>query len=296
MQRSGLNELEVVLAIARHQSFRAAAVALEMSTTAVSNALAGLESRLGTRLFHRTTRSVSLTAAGQQFVAQIEPAVGHIRDAMAAVNHRSGAPHGTLRINTSLGAARMVMPLLSIYLSRYPGMVLDIVTEGRRVDIIAEGFDAGLRLAEQVPRDMIRVPIGPPLQLLVVGSPDCLQRHPEPGTPDDLAVMPCIRGRMPSGEASPWNFIRDGAPWSVDVPGALVLDSPIIMRDAALRGMGLAQLAESHVAEDLAAGRLVQVLANWVTPLPKLCLYYWGHRHIPPGLQALIELIHQQPH
>lgn len=294
MQRNGLTELEVVLAIAQHHSFRAAANALEMSTTAVSNSLAGLEARLGVRLFHRTTRSVSLTAAGQQFVAQIEPAVGHIRDAMTMLSDPHAAPSGTLRINTSLGAAQMVMPLLTTFLSRHPGMSLDIVTEGRRVDIIADGFDAGLRLAEQVPRDMIRVPIGPPVQLRVVGSPDFLRSHTTPLRPEDLTALPCIQGRMPNGAASAWSFVRDGEPWSIDVPGPLVLDSPVLMRDAALRGLGLAQLAEAHVAEDLAAGRLVQVLVDWVTPLPSLCLYYWGHRHIPPGLRALIELIHEQ--
>lgn len=293
MQRCGLTELEVVLAIARHRGFRPAAVALGMSTTAVSNAVAGLEARLGARLFHRTTRSVSLTAAGQQFVADIEPAVARIRDAMTAVNDQRAALTGTLRINTSLGAAQMVMPLFAAYLRRHPGMALDVVTEGRRVDVIAEGFDAGLRLGDHVPRDMIRVPVVPSLRLAVVGSPAWLERHGPPRSPDDLAELPCIRGRMPGGEPSPWRFVRDGEPWSLDVPGPLVLDSPVLMLDAARQGLGLAQLAEPHVAGDVAAGRLVRVLENWTTPLSPLCLYYWGHRHVPAGLRALIDLIHE---
>lgn len=293
MQRSGLTELEVVLAIARHHSFRAAAVELEMSTTAVSNAVAGLEARLGARLFHRTTRSVTLTSAGQQFAAQIAPAMASIRDAMGAISDQRAEPSGTLRINTSLGAASMVMPLLASYLRRHPGMSLDIVTEGRRVDVIAEGFDVGLRLAEQVPRDMIRVPIGPPLRLAVVGAPAYFEQHEAPQSPEDLVSLPCIRGRMPSGEPSSWSFVRDGSPWSLEVPGTLVLDSPVLMLEAARQGLGLAQLAEAHVAGDVAAGHLIRVLEDWTTPLSSLCLYYWGHRHIPAGLRALIDLIQE---
>ena len=293
MQRNGLTELEVVLAIARHRSFRAAAVALEMSTTAVSNAVAGLEARLGTRLFHRTTRSVHLTPAGQQFVARIEPAVATIRGATAELQAQRAEPAGTLRINSSLGAALMVMPLLSAFLRRHPAMSLDIVTEGRRVDVIAEGFDAGLRLAEDVPHDMVRVPIGAPLRLVVVGTPELLARHGTPRSPGDLAALPCIRGRMPGGEPSPWQFERAGTPWRLAVPGALVLDSPVLMREAACQGLGLAQLAESHVADAVAAGRLVRVLDGWAPALPRLCLYHWGHRHIPPGLRALVAMVRE---
>lgn len=299
MQKSSLSEFEVVLAVARRQGFRPAAVALEMSTSAVSNAVAGLEARLGVRLFHRTTRSVSLTDAGRRFVERIEPAVRQIQEAVSAAGERAGPPAGTLRLNSSLGAAQMVFrPVLAEFLRRHPGVTLDVVTEGRLVDIVAEGFDAGLRLAPQVPRDMIRVEIGLPLRLAIVGSPDYFERHGRPSSPSDLARHACIRARLPSGLPSPWEFAgakrgHAGATEPIDVPGPMVLDSPLLMLEAARAGLGLAQVAEWYVADDLSSGRLRRVLDDFAAPLPPLCLYYSGHRHIPSALRALIELIHE---
>ena len=293
MQKDSLTEFEVVLAVARRQGFRPAAVELEMSTSAVSNAVAGLEARMGVRLFHRTTRSVSLTEAGRRFVERIGPAVAQIKEAVAATDDRDGAPSGTLRLNSSLGAAQMVFrPVLAEFLRRYPDVLLDIV---------AEGFDAGLRLAPQVPRDMIRVPIGVPLRMAVVGSPDYFERHGIPSTPADLARHACIRARMPSGLPSPWEFRQakrgkvaaEAKHETLDVPGPMVLDSPLLMLESARAGLGLAQVAEWYVAEDLANGRLRRVLDGWAAPLTALCLYYAGHRHIPSTLRALIDLIHE---
>jgi DNA-binding transcriptional LysR family regulator len=294
MYKSGLIELEAVLAVARHRGFRPAAAELGMSTSALSNAVASLEARLALRLFHRTTRSVALTDAGRQFVARIGPALSDIRDAMEAVNDHRQTPTGTLRINTSAGAARMIFaPLVLEYVRRYPGMTVDIVTEGQLIDIVAEGFDAGIRLSELIPRDMIRVRIGDDLRMAVVASPGYLAQHPPPLSPGDLASHQCIRARFPSGAPSPWEFSHQGKTVSVDVPGALILDEPGLMLEAARAGLGLALLVETQIADDVRSGRLVRVLHEWTPPFPGLALYYAAGRHVPAGLRAFIDLIRE---
>lgn len=295
MHKSGLVELDAVLAVARRRSFRAAALDLDMAASAVSQAIAGLERRLGSRLFHRTTRSVALTEAGRHFVQQIQPAVRQIRQAFIDTESRHQAPSGTLRINSSLGAALMAFqPILLEYLSRYPDMHLDIVTEGRKLDIVAEGYDAGLRDSASVPQDMIRVAIDHKIPMVVVASPTYLHAHGRPLAPEQLSTHSCIRARMPDGAPSAWDFCKDGRAYRLEVPGRLTLDTPILMREAARAGMGLAQLARAHVADDLASGRLVAVLHDQVPAYPGLSLYYPGHRHVPAGLRALVELIHER--
>jgi len=294
MHKSGLVELEAVLAVARRRGFRPAAVELGMSTSALSSAVAGLEARLGVRLFHRTTRSVSLTEAGEQFVARVGPAMSEIRSATEAATSQRQRPAGTLRINAALGAARMVFaPLVVETLRRYPDMTIDIVTEGRMIDIVAEGYDAGLRPSELVPRDMIRVPIGHDMRMAVVATPEYFTRHPKPKSPSDLARHQCIRARLPNGAPYRWEFARRGEALHVDVPGNLVLDAPLLMLDAVRAGVGLAHLAEWYVAEDVAAGRLVRVLQEWTPPFPGLALYYPAGRHMPAGLRVFIDLIRE---
>ena len=292
MQKASLAELDAAIAVARRGNFRAAALEVGMSSSALSHAVAGLEARLGVRLFNRTTRSVSLSAAGEQFVAQVAPALAEIRGAMDAVNIHRDTPAGTLRINTSVGAARMILtPLILEYLKLYPEMRVDLVTEGRLIDIVVDGFDAGIRIQEAVPRDMIAVPIGGPLRSVVVGSPAYFEGRTKPQTPGDLLQHQCIRARMASGAIYRWEFERRGEAMEIDVPGVLSLDEMTLMLEATRAGVGLAYLSEWTVKADVASGRLVQVLDDWTPAYTGLCLYYPGRRHVPAGLRAFIDLI-----
>jgi DNA-binding transcriptional LysR family regulator len=294
MHKSGLIELEVVLAVARLGGFRAAARELGMSATALSRTLAVLEERLGARLFNRTTRSVALTEAGEQFVATVEPAVSEIQQAMAALNDRRATPTGTLRLNCSVGAARAILvPVVLEYLRRFPAMRVDIVTEAHLVDIVGRGFDAGIRTADAVPRDMIAVPFGGPLKFSVVAAPSYFAKYKKPRSPQQLMSHQCIRARWPSGALYRWEFERRGEKLVLDVPGDLTLDEPSLMRDAALAGAGVAYLWDEPVKDDLAAGRLVQVLKDWTVTSPGLCLYYPGRRNMPAPLRAFIDLLRE---
>jgi DNA-binding transcriptional LysR family regulator len=204
------------------------------------------------------------------------------------------SPMGTLRINASLGATRMVFaPIVLEYLRRYPDMKVEIVTEGRMVDIVAEGFDAGIRLSDTVPQDMVRIPIDGDLQMVVVGSPAHFSRYPIPTSPADLADHPCVRAKFPSGAPSRWEFTHHGEPLNVEVSGPLTLDDPGLMREAALADVGLAYLADWYVRDDLAAGRLVRVLQDWTPSYRGLALYYPPGRQLPAGLRAFVDLIHE---
>jgi DNA-binding transcriptional LysR family regulator len=172
-------------------------------------------------------------------------------------------------------------------------MSVDIVTEGRMIDIVAEGFDAGIRLSEMVPRDMIRIPMGKPLRMAVVGSAAYFAQHPLPASPAELIGHRCIRARLPGGATDRWEFSQHGEPLSVEVAGPLVLDDPNLMLEAVRAGEGLGLLAEWYVEDDIAAGRLVRVLQEWTPPFSRLALYYPAGRHMPAGLRAFIDLIRE---
>jgi DNA-binding transcriptional LysR family regulator len=265
-----------------------------MSPTAISSAVAGLEARLGVRLFNRTTRSVSLSSAGEEFIAQVAPALSNILSAIDSANSHSAKPTGTLRINSSLTAAHQILsPIVLEYLCRYPEMKVDLVTEARLVDIVLDGFDVGIRMAESVPRDMIAVPLGSPLGFSVVGSPAYFSDRLVPLTPGDLMAHRCIRARWPSGGIYRWGFMRQGETLSLDVPGALTLDEPTLMLQAAIEGAGLGYLSDAAVEPAVADGHLVRALQDWMPAPSQLSLYYPGHRHVSAALRAFLETIRQ---
>jgi DNA-binding transcriptional LysR family regulator len=292
--RGGLTELEAVLAVARHGSFRAASADLEMSTSALSQSVAALEARIGTRLFHRTTRSVRLTESGERFVTEVGPAMASIHGAMKLAGESASEPTGALRLNTSAGAARRLMkPLLIPYMQRYPRVRLELVTEARLIDIVHEGYDAGFRTLDIVPGDMVAVPTGPRIRHVVVGSPSYFAQHGRPRHPGDLGSHVAIRARLPSGHIYRWEFERHGETQMVEMAGVITLDEPHLMREAALAGLGLTYLSDHDVEAELSAGRLERVLDEWTPPFAPLALYYPGRRHVPAPLRALVDLIRE---
>jgi len=289
MTRSILAELDAVLCVARHGSFTAAALELGMSTTSLSNAIAKLERRLGIRLFNRTTRSVSVTDAGRAFVERVAPAMTDIHDAMLAAQSLQEIPTGTLRINAFASAAREVMePLILSFMQRYPQVHVDLVTEGRLVDIVAAGFDLGLRPADLVPSDMIALSLGLHRSNAVVASPDFLRKHGRPIVPTDLYRFRCIRARLPNNALLRWRFEKEGNAVQIDVQGPITLDEPSLVRIAAQNGVGLGYIMEADVRDDIAAGRLERVLEDWTPALAPLALYYPGRKNPPAAFSAFL--------
>jgi DNA-binding transcriptional LysR family regulator len=278
--RASQLELEAVVAVARHGGFRVAARELDMSSSALSHAVAALEARLGVRLFNRTTRSVALSAEGEQFVTEVAPALAAIRAAMERIDEHRAEPAGVLRLNLTLGAARIIL-------------APDMVTEAAMVDIVGQGFDAGVRLEEFVPPDMIAVPITRCIRSIVVGSPAYFEARKRPRTPADLAQHDCIRRRTGGGTIYRWEFEKRGEAIVVDVPGRLTLDEEELMLQAALAGQGLAYLSDIATTASIKAGLLLPVLEDWSPEFPGLCLYYPSRRNIPARLRAFIDLTRQ---
>ncbi len=290
MYRPTLNDLDAVIAISRRGSFRGAALDLDMSTTALSNAIGKLEAELGIRLFNRTTRSVSLTDAGRLFVEQVSPALQDIHSAVDAVRSRQETPSGTLRINAFATAARDIAPLVMAFLHRYPQVHIDLVTEGRLVDIVADGFDMGVRVVDLVPSDMISVSLGRKQRFAVVASPSYFEKHTKPRVPPDLLNLPCIRVRLPNGALYRWRFEKGGQTAQIDVSGPVTLDEASLARTAALEGVGIGFFMEQDVRADIEAGRLIRVLEDWTPPFAGLCLYYPGRRNPSAAHKAFIAM------
>ncbi|CAK12006.1 LysR substrate-binding domain-containing protein [Rhizobium johnstonii] len=291
MEHASLKELEAAIAIARRGTFRAAAIDLGMSTTALSHTIGRLEAGLGVRLFNRTTRSVSLTDAGRLFVQQVGPTLQDLHAALDLVRSHRETPSGTIRINAAPFAARAIIsPLVLEFLRRYPDMNVDIVTEGKMVDIVKEGFDLGVRVEGLVPTDMIAVSLGRPQRHAVVGSPEYFKKHGRPMVPPDLLNHRCIRVRLPDGSLFRWRFEKDGEPVQIDVRGPIALDEASLTRTAVLENAGVGYLFEQDILSDIEAGRVARVLEDWTPPYPGLCLYYPGRRNLSAGVRAFLDL------
>ncbi|MDQ2105497.1 LysR family transcriptional regulator [Azospirillum isscasi] len=293
MNRNDLSDLAAFAVVAEEGSFTRAAARLGMSQSALSHAMKALEDRLGLRLLARTTRSVSTTEAGQRLLRTLRPALDDIAAGLAAVGELREKPAGTIRITTGKHAAvRLMWPALSRFLADFPEVQVELSIDSSLTDIVASRFDAGVRLGEQVEKDMIAVRIGPDIRAAIVGAPSYFARRPVPCAPQDLAGHDCINYRFTaSGAVYVWEFEEKGQPINVRVSGSLVSNDMDVILAAALDGRGLAYVFEDEVAEHIAAGRLVRVLDDWCKPFPGYYLYYPSRRQIPPALAALVDAL-----
>jgi DNA-binding transcriptional LysR family regulator len=286
-----LSELSLFVEVAERRSFARAAAALGLSPSAASHAVRELEACLGVRLLHRTTRSVMPTEAGAELLHRLKPALAGVEEALAGVEDWQGRPRGTLRINIPRAARRLIAPVVARYLAQNPEMQIEIECEDKVVDIIAEGFDAGVRFDERLPPGMIAVPIPGVLRFAVVASPDYLARHGTPEAPADLSVHRCIRRRFSGANFYRWELERGDEGFQVDVDGPFATNDDLLALEAAADGVGLALTFEDMAAPWLASGRLVRVLEDWCPPFPAPRLYYPSRRHVSPGLRAFIRLL-----
>ena len=293
MPRESFDDLLGFLAVARAGSFTRAAAQLGVSQSALSHSVRALESRLGVRLLTRTTRSVAPTQTGERLLRTLGPRFDEIAAELAAVRDLRDKPAGTIRITTAGHAAETILwPKLARLLPDYPEIKVEISVDCSLIDIVARRFDAGVRLGEQVEKDMIAVRIGPDLRMAVVGTPGYFARRPPPQTPQDLAAHDCINLRLPTyGELLTWEFERDGQALNARVEGQWVFSSSPPMLKAALAGFGLAYLPEDMVLEHLAAGRLERVLEAWCAPFTGYHLYYPSRRQSSRALALVVEAL-----
>jgi len=291
MKLKQLDGLMAFWKVAEHRGFTAAAAELEVSPSALSQAIRQLEARLGVRLLNRTTRSVSLTEAGEAYLARVGPAIGQVIEAGEDLNVLQGRPAGTLRINAArISTALVLQPMLAGFLQEHPHVQLELTNDEGFVDIVAKGFDAGVRLGESVHRDMVAVPLGGPVTVAVVASPEYLQRVPAPRHPDELVRHNCVRLRFTAtGMIFKWEFQVDGRLVEYEVKGNLTISDTLFSLDAALEGVGLAYTFEELSLPHILAKRLKRVLASFSPAFPGFYLYYPSRRNQPTKLKALIE-------
>jgi DNA-binding transcriptional LysR family regulator len=293
MRQDQLDGLVTFIAVAEQNSFSAAAVRLGISPSAVSQAIRSLEQRLGVPLFNRTTRSVSLTEAGARYLARVAPAVRDLTAASEELDAADGEPAGLLRLNVPrAGYMILLQPVLRAFLEAYPRIDLEIMIESSLVDIVGQGFDAGIRFGDLVERDMIGVRIGPALSAHMVAAPEYLARRGTPLAPRDLLDHECICFRhATTGQIERWAFSRGDEAFELAVPGRLIINDSAALVQAALDGLGIAYMINGYLERFIEAGRLVRVLADWSPPLAGLTLYYADRRRVPPKLRAFIDFL-----
>ena len=285
-----LTEIDVFIAVARQGGLRAAATALNVSVSSVSDRLRELEERLDARLFHRNTRSLMLTDAGSALLKDLEPAMAAVDAALDSAGRTATEPAGKLRINAAPPAADLVVAgMLGGFLAKFPLIRVDLVVDDGLVDIVKGRFDAGIRYEENLAADMIAVPIGQPQRYALVAAPALLARCGRPESPLDLASMPAIRRQFPSGSLLEWDFEREGAVTRIDPVDRFICNHARIEVTAAIDGAGILLTFEDYVSEAIADGHLVRLLSDWLPPFAAPRLYYYSGRQVPPPLRAFID-------
>ncbi len=293
MLRGTLDDLAAFAEVARQRSFTRAAAELRLSTSALSQTVKVLEARLGIRLLQRTSRSVSLTSAGEELLRTLAPALGDIEGALADIGRKRDAAAGTVRITTVRHAFESVIrPVLPELSAANPGLIVEVLIDYGLRDIVAERLDAGIRLGEMIEKDMIAARVGPDLRMAVVASPAYLAARSAPETPQDLARHRCINYRlMSSGAIYAWEFEKDGRALNVKVDGLLTFNEPELMLEAALDGLGIAYIFEEQIVAHVAAGRLMRLLSDWTPAFPGFFFYYPSRRQQPPALTAFLNAL-----
>ncbi len=291
-----LNDLNAFVAVARAKGFRDGARASGGSASGLSEAVRRLETQLGVRLFHRTTRSVVPTEAGQRLLERLGPALTEVQAALDVVDGFRSRPAGTLRINVPVSAARLALPaIVPPFLAAYPEIRLEVLVDDSFVDVLAAGCDAGIRYEERLEKDMIAVPIGPRVQrFATAASPAYLDRCGRPQHPRDLLGHACLRGRFPSGAMPPWDFEREGEMVRIDPSGPLLVQfgaATDLAVDAAIAGSGIIYLFEDWLQPEFASGRLEPILEPWWQRFSGPFLYYSGRRLLPAPLRAFVDFI-----
>jgi DNA-binding transcriptional LysR family regulator len=287
-----LRDLEAFVAVARTRNFRRAATEQRVSVSSLSQRLRALEERLGVRLLNRTTRSVALTEAGELLVGRIGPAMADVASALEQVRGLREVPSGRLRINAPAPAVQLVLaPMVAPFLTRYPQIELEIVAQTSLIDIVREGFDAGVRYGEHLAQDMIAISLGPPQRYAVVASPSFIAAHGKPKQPKDILDRPCMVTRFESGVQVEWEFEKAGRIVKITPTGTLISAHTGLQLQAACDGLGLWMTFEGHVRAAIDAGALVSVLDDWCPYFPGPFLYYPSRRQPPPALKAFIDFV-----
>lgn len=293
MLKENFNDLIAFLVVARERSFTRAAAKLGLSQSALSHSMRGLEERMGIRLLTRTTRSVSPTEAGERLAERLGPHFSEIESELAMMKEMRDVPAGNIRITAGEHAVSSVLwPMLQGFLPQWPDINVEVTVDNALMDIVTQRFDAGIRLGEQVAKDMIAVPVSPPMRMAVVGSPAYFAAHPAPLTPGDLQYHRCINMRLPTlGNLFAWEFSQGGKELRVRVEGQLTINGLRQRVDAALAGLGLIYLPDDTVAADIAAGRLIRVLEPWCEPFPGYYLYYPSRRQHTTAFSLFVDAI-----